>query len=92
MDAALDGPPVVMGDLVSVTTVIGTRYTMRASDGAIFSRVLAVVTPGTGNGHHGGNGDGGNGENGNSEKVEAMTVAISVPERSGRPSPSPHRE
>jgi hypothetical protein len=58
VDAALAGPPMVQGDLVALTTVIGTRYTVRANDGAILSRVLAAVTPATGKGHHGGKGDG----------------------------------
>jgi hypothetical protein len=64
-DGALAGPPVVRGDLVALTTVVGTRYTVRASDGAILSRVRAAVTHGTGNGHHGGNGDGRNEDGGN---------------------------
>ena len=40
-DGALVGTPVIRGTEVLVTTVKGTRYTLRASDGTVFSRVPA---------------------------------------------------
>ena len=73
-DGALVGPPTIRDDVVALTTVRGTRYTVRASDGAILTRVVATATPGTAtpgtgkghgdNGHSGndGKGDGGEGD------------------------------
>ncbi|MGE5333256.1 MAG: serine/threonine-protein kinase [Nitrososphaerota archaeon] len=39
LDAPVARPPVIKGDLIYVTTVNGVKYTLRASDGAILSRV-----------------------------------------------------
>ena len=72
-DGALVGPPTIRDDVVPDDGE-GTRYTVRASDGAILTRVVATATPGpatpgTGKGHgdngHSGNdgkGDGGEGD------------------------------
>jgi serine/threonine protein kinase len=59
LDATLAGPPVVRGDVVYVTTASGTRYTLRASDGKILTRVPATVKHGKGKDYHGGDGGGG---------------------------------
>jgi tetratricopeptide (TPR) repeat protein len=58
-DGTLIGPPVVRGTQVYVTTVKGTRYTLRASDGTIFSRVLAKAKHGEEKGDDGGGGNAG---------------------------------
>lgn len=61
VDSALVGTPVVRGDLIYATTVRGTKYVLRASDGVIVSRVPAPIqspsNSGQGKDHHG-NGDG----------------------------------
>jgi hypothetical protein len=66
-DGTLVSPPQLKGDVVSVTTVKGTRYTIRASDGAVIDRTLATPAPSTGNidqDVHGNRGKAGNGHGG----------------------------
>jgi serine/threonine protein kinase len=70
-DGTVVSPPQLNGNIVSVTTVKGTRYSIRASDGAVLTRVLATPTPSAGNGDQNGHGnkgygEGGHGGNGNS--------------------------
>ncbi len=75
-DGTLVSQPQLNGDIISAITVKGTRYTIRASDGTVISRILATPTPSAGNsdqnghgnkghgaGEHGNNGDG-NGDGG----------------------------
>lgn len=57
-DEALTGPPVVRGNAVYVTTLKGTRYALRISDGAVLSRVDAGIKRVKGKG---GGGDAGGG-------------------------------
>ncbi len=45
-DEALSGPPVVRGNSVYVTTLKGTRYALRISDGAVLSRIDADIKRG----------------------------------------------
>lgn len=64
-DGALAGPPQIRGNIVYLTTLLGSRYTLRAGDGEILSLVTAAMqqnnkpsgSHGDGNHHHHHHGD-----------------------------------
>ena len=70
-DSALAAPPQIRGDLIYLTTLIGSRYTLSAGNGEILSLVTAAMQQGNkpggkhgdGNHHHGHHHGGGHGNN-----------------------------
>ncbi len=81
-DGALVEPPQIRGDIIYLTTLIGSRYTLRAGDGEILSLVTVAMQQdnqqgnhhdnghGKGDkhhGHHGGGHGNGQGDNSNSD-------------------------
>jgi hypothetical protein len=70
-DGVLAAPPRIRGDIIYLTTLIGSQYTLRAGDGEILSLVTVAMQQGNqhdnghdrGNHHHGHHGGGhGNGQ------------------------------
>jgi serine/threonine protein kinase len=77
-DGVLAAPPRIRGDIIYLTTLIGSQYTLRAGDGEILSLVTVAMQQsnqqgnhhGKGDkhhGHHGGGHGNGQGDNSNSD-------------------------